>query len=128
MRRAFESAAVLVVVAAEVVDLAWAQDKDKLSKRSALRLLAGLLDYAATYAQPSDAQGTSAADNAHAQRAKILESLTQDMSDRTGRSGDTVFSLGGREIVAAGGSVLAHLLDLERRGLVERYGETWKGA
>jgi glyoxylase-like metal-dependent hydrolase (beta-lactamase superfamily II) len=33
-----------------------------------------------------------------------------------------------RLTVAAGGSVLAHLLDLERRGLVERRGEAWKAA
>ena len=33
-----------------------------------------------------------------------------------------------RLVVAAGGSVLAHLLDLERRGLVERDGETWTAA
>jgi glyoxylase-like metal-dependent hydrolase (beta-lactamase superfamily II) len=33
-----------------------------------------------------------------------------------------------RLTVAAGGSVFAHLLDLERRGLVERQGETWKAA
>jgi glyoxylase-like metal-dependent hydrolase (beta-lactamase superfamily II) len=30
-----------------------------------------------------------------------------------------------RLVVAAGGSVLAHLLDLERRGLVERLGDEW---
>jgi len=30
-----------------------------------------------------------------------------------------------RLVVAAGGSVLAHLVDLERRGLVERDGDTW---
>jgi glyoxylase-like metal-dependent hydrolase (beta-lactamase superfamily II) len=30
-----------------------------------------------------------------------------------------------RLVIAAGGSVLAHLLDLERRGLVERLGESW---
>ena len=30
-----------------------------------------------------------------------------------------------RLVVAAGGSVFAHLLDLERRGLVERDGESW---
>jgi glyoxylase-like metal-dependent hydrolase (beta-lactamase superfamily II) len=30
-----------------------------------------------------------------------------------------------RLVVAAGGSVLAHLVDLERRGLVEREGESW---
>jgi glyoxylase-like metal-dependent hydrolase (beta-lactamase superfamily II) len=33
-----------------------------------------------------------------------------------------------RLVVAAGGSVYAHLLDLERRGLVEHEGETWKAA
>jgi glyoxylase-like metal-dependent hydrolase (beta-lactamase superfamily II) len=33
-----------------------------------------------------------------------------------------------RLTVAAGGSVLAHLIDLERRGLVERQGEAWKAA
>jgi glyoxylase-like metal-dependent hydrolase (beta-lactamase superfamily II) len=33
-----------------------------------------------------------------------------------------------RLVVAAGGSVLAHLLDLERRGLVEREGESWTTA
>jgi len=30
-----------------------------------------------------------------------------------------------RLVMAAGASVLAHLLDLERRGLVERAGEQW---
>ena len=30
-----------------------------------------------------------------------------------------------RLVPAAGGSVTAHLMDLERRGLVERAGETW---
>jgi len=30
-----------------------------------------------------------------------------------------------RLVVAAGGSVSAHLLDLEQRGLVERDGESW---
>jgi glyoxylase-like metal-dependent hydrolase (beta-lactamase superfamily II) len=33
-----------------------------------------------------------------------------------------------RLVTAAGGSVLAHLLDLERRAMVERTGETWKRA
>ena len=33
-----------------------------------------------------------------------------------------------RLVTAAGGSVLAHLLDLEQRGLVVRDGETWKAA
>ncbi len=33
-----------------------------------------------------------------------------------------------RLVTAAGGSVLAHLLDLERRGLVERQGDEWTAA
>jgi glyoxylase-like metal-dependent hydrolase (beta-lactamase superfamily II) len=33
-----------------------------------------------------------------------------------------------RLVIAAGGSVLAHLLDLEKRGLVERDGESWTAA
>jgi glyoxylase-like metal-dependent hydrolase (beta-lactamase superfamily II) len=36
--------------------------------------------------------------------------------------------LDSRLTVAAGGSVLAHLVDLERRGLVERRGDAWKAA
>jgi len=31
-------------------------------------------------------------------------------------------------VTAAGGSVLAHLLDLEKRGLVQREGESWTAA
>ena len=33
-----------------------------------------------------------------------------------------------RLVVAAGGSVLAHLVDLERRGLVQQDGESWTAA
>jgi glyoxylase-like metal-dependent hydrolase (beta-lactamase superfamily II) len=33
-----------------------------------------------------------------------------------------------RLVIAAGGSVLAHLLDLERRGLVEQQGDAWTAA
>jgi glyoxylase-like metal-dependent hydrolase (beta-lactamase superfamily II) len=33
-----------------------------------------------------------------------------------------------RLVTAAGGSVFAHLLDLERRGLVERQGDEWTTA
>jgi glyoxylase-like metal-dependent hydrolase (beta-lactamase superfamily II) len=33
-----------------------------------------------------------------------------------------------RLVIAAGGSVLAHLLDLERRGLVEQRGDAWTAA
>ena len=33
-----------------------------------------------------------------------------------------------RLVVAAGGSVLAHLVDLQRRGLVQQYGDEWTTA
>jgi hypothetical protein len=33
-----------------------------------------------------------------------------------------------RLVTAAGGSVQAHLLDLQKRGLVDREGETWTAA
>jgi glyoxylase-like metal-dependent hydrolase (beta-lactamase superfamily II) len=36
--------------------------------------------------------------------------------------------LDSRLVIAAGGSVFAHLLDLERRGLVERHGDEWTTA
>jgi hypothetical protein len=42
--------------------------------------------------------------------------------------GDADTGLDPRLVVAAGGSVLAHLLDLERRGLVVGDGETWIAA
>jgi hypothetical protein len=105
------------VVAARLVDLVWAdtpEDKSKgtaevdrsdvrYEKRSALRLLAGLLDYAATYAKtPGTGEDDPTADDLHAQRTKILESLTEDMTDRTGREGDTIVSLAGSLRVVAG--------------------------
>ena len=63
------------------------------------------------------------------QREKQILSL---VSDQTRDIPDIVASaypaLDPRLTVAAGGSVLAHLVDLERRGLVERRGEAWKAA
>jgi hypothetical protein len=55
-------------------------------------LIGGLLDYASTYTSPAKGATDS---SLHDQRTKILESLTQDMTDRTGREGDVVVSLGG---------------------------------
>jgi hypothetical protein len=85
------------VVAAKLVDIVWANAaEEKYDKRSALRMLAALLDYAATYApDPNGNADDQLAASRHEQRTKILESLTEDMSDRTGREGDDVFSLGG---------------------------------
>ena len=58
--------------------------------------MAALLDYAGTYSARAAAEGEDEdARSAHAQRSKILESLTEEMTDRTGREGDDVFALGG---------------------------------
>lgn len=59
-------------------------------QRKGLRVLATVAAYAATYTD-EDSDPTAA----HARRTKLLESLTRDMTDRTGRAGDTIFSLGG---------------------------------
>jgi hypothetical protein len=92
------------VVAAKLVDLVWASEEPKRQdKRNALRLMAGLHDYAATYAPATDSTGKApTADELHQQRTKILESLTDDMTNRAGRGGDCIFSLGGA-LRAAGG-------------------------
>jgi hypothetical protein len=71
-----------------------AQQADKGQKK-ALILLGSLLDYAATYTPGATAAGAATDANLHDQRTKILESLTTDMTDRTGRAGDLIFSLGG---------------------------------
>jgi hypothetical protein len=103
-----KDAATFVVVAAKFVDLKWpsaADADDRKSKRGALRLLTGLLDYAATYADKSD--DTSAEDK-HGQRTKILESLTKDMTDRAGRGGDCIWSLAGALRAEGGARVATH--------------------
>lgn len=74
-------------------------------RRRALRFLAALLDYAGTYAPANadaDDDGKDDAGSAHAQRTKILESLTEEMTDRTGREGDDVFAIGGALRLLAG--------------------------
>jgi hypothetical protein len=88
-------AATFVVVAAKLVDLKWhraADEETRTEKRSALRLMTGLLTYAASYAEKTeDASG----DDKHVERTKILESLTKDMTDRNGRGGDCILSIAG---------------------------------
>ena len=74
--------------------------------RRGVRLLSGLLDYAITV-DPANAPSTTgttgtASTNLHDQRTKILESLTADMTDRTGRLGDSIFSVGGALRVVGG--------------------------
>lgn len=65
-------------------------------------LLGGLLNYAATYYPKSQDGASTPPADAHEQRTKILESLTETMTDRTGRDGDTIWSLGGALRGAAG--------------------------
>jgi hypothetical protein len=91
----------MVVVASELADIAL-KDEEQLRTKRALRLLGGILDYAATYANGSSGQDQIAQAKAHDQRTKVLESLTADMTDRTGREGDDVFSLGGALRLAGG--------------------------
>ena len=58
---------------------------------------------------------------------QILKLVGERATRRSRRSSPTAYpGLDPRLVPAAGGSVLAHLVDLERRGLVEGEGETWK--
>ena len=63
------------------------------------------------------------------QREKqILRLVGERARDIPGIVANAYPGLDPRLVPAAGGSVLAHLLDLEQRGLVERGGETWTAA
>src|SRR4029077_4199080 len=80
-----------------------------------VRLLSGVLDYTLTFDPSKTATSTSkstdsgtTADDLHAQRTKIRESLTADMTDRTGRIGDNIFSVGGALRVAGGAWIRRH--------------------
>jgi hypothetical protein len=60
------------------------------------------------------------------QREKqILRLVTEKPRDIPDIVANAYPGLDPRLVVAAGGSVLAHLLDLERRGLVDSDGERW---
>lgn len=75
--------------------------EEQSNRQRGLRLLAGLLDYTVTFdpakmtAPPGSTTPPPTQADLHAQRTKILESLTADMTDRTGRLGDNIFSVGG---------------------------------
>jgi hypothetical protein len=97
----------LVVVASKYLELVLDQDAN-LKKKRALRLLGGLLDYGATFADSSSPQDQVSQSKVHDQRTKILESLTTDMTDRTGREGDDIFSLGGALRLVGGARVGAN--------------------
>jgi hypothetical protein len=66
-------------------------------ERKGLRLLGGVVRYAGTYAGPD---GKSP--DAHERRTKLLEDLTTEMTDRTEREGDGVWSLGGALMLVGG--------------------------
>jgi len=81
--------------------------------RRGLRIIGGVLQYAETYYQPRTIQqegsgrveaatDTRVVEEAHASRRKILESLTEEMTNRTGRDTDVIFSVGG-SLRATGG-------------------------
>jgi hypothetical protein len=102
----------LVVIGSKLVvfvEGACASCQEAASQRKrALRLMGALLDYADTYAaRGSREEGGDAADDggSHAQRTKILESLTEEMTDRSGRGGDDVFALGGSLRLLAGARI-----------------------
>ncbi|WP_147444833.1 hypothetical protein [Corallococcus sp. CA053C] len=78
-----------------------------------LRIVGGVLQYAETWYQPTTigqegsarVEAVTDADTveaAHASRRKILESLTEEMTDRTGRDNDVLFSVGGSLRATAG--------------------------
>jgi hypothetical protein len=69
-------------------------------ERKGLRLLAGVLRYAQTYTGE-----TGKNPDAHERRVKLLEDLTEDMTDRTEREGDCVWSLGGALALLGGGRI-----------------------
>jgi hypothetical protein len=72
--------------------------KEVSDRKRLFVLLGGLLNYAETYVPQKASAATASSDEEgglHEQRTKILESLTRTMTDRTGRTGDCVWSLGG---------------------------------
>jgi hypothetical protein len=77
--------------AQRLADLRGAGTSMTRKERRALRLLAGVVQYAGTFSKSDGATE----DKRHEQRSKILESLTADMTQRTDRDGDWVVSLGG---------------------------------
>lgn len=75
---------------AKVLSL-YADAEYQQTHKRAFLLLGSLIQYSATYA----GQTADDAEQRHEQRTKILESLTQAMSDRTARDGDDIWSFGG---------------------------------
>lgn len=72
---------------------------DKVDQKKyvrALQICGSVLDYSATYTAKDQYN------DAHQARQKILESLTTDMTNRTVREGDSIWSIGGSLRAAAG--------------------------
>lgn len=66
-------------------------EKEKEDRSKGLRMLGAIAQYAATYlAQPEDDK-----DKAHQKRVELLKTLTREMTDRTGRADDAIWSFGG---------------------------------
>jgi hypothetical protein len=72
-------------------------DAEARDPRKGLRVLATIAAYASTYTS-GDGEG----EGAQQQRTRLLESLTRDMTHRTERGGDAIFSLGGSLRAVAG--------------------------
>jgi hypothetical protein len=88
----------LIVKAAALVKLEVLDPKLHRDHLRALRFLGGLLDYTLTFdtsAALAPAGGDQPKPDQHQARRAVLESLTRDMTDRTGRAGDNILSLGG---------------------------------
>jgi hypothetical protein len=85
-----EDANATITAVARVVEL-FANDKYEQTHQRAFLLLGSLVQFAATFAN----QTGQTAQQLQDQRTKILESLTEDMTDRTARDGDWIASFGG---------------------------------
>ena len=86
--------------------------------RRGLRIVGGALQYAETYYTPAAikqegsarveaATDSDAETTAHASRRRILKSLTEEMTDRTGRETDRIVSIGGSLRATAGARFLS---------------------
>jgi hypothetical protein len=80
---------------------ALSKDEKKALSR-ALRLCGAVLQYAETFTKPGAKEDAQAL---HDRRTKILESLTREMTNREGREGDHIFSLGGSLRAVAGARI-----------------------
>ncbi|MFN0249378.1 MAG: hypothetical protein ACKV2T_21005 [Kofleriaceae bacterium] len=76
-----------------------AAPKEEAAYSRGMRVLSTIAAYAATYT------GDATDEEAHAGRTELLESLTKDMTVRTARGGDTIWSVGGSLRAVIGGRI-----------------------